>query len=705
VLAIRRIEKPLREILAGPDVSAETEIECKRILRPLVVWQEMPTVAIPLLSGVYLPVHERIMLDVGHRGAINNVFVGSRGTSKTSTMCVLYSGYKSTLWSTRKAITLSASGFRGGQLIFNEFEKWATNAWDDQEADVPFIEASMRGESLVKRSQNYWQIHFSSESSNLTLPTNDPEKLRGNRANDLYLDERNFMDEALVDKVADSFTNVTKGIRSGGEDAEANYFFLTTTVDYGWREFDKTRRGAYEGLRRELEALTALEKRDFVTYRALEKQKLHRTSYVCLDYTDTIIRRHITTRDGRRFEVVWPDTSRKWRAVPEGIPYTECGADGRIKQLGSAVEVITTYPINREELEGKLLAGQASEAVWLSEQRNVVDSSAGDVYPHLIVDQAVCKGSRYLLPWSECGTAYKRHFPDERHFVPPVLWSTTDPCVLGVDYAPGNRDFCAFVVIRIGPLAAGEFNPLTGEGKTTWSNVVWVEQHRNATGENVAEKIRAFAQRYNLVYFHDPYETDTWKLCRAVGLDVRGGGNAVRDALVFINQETLGDTQFRILDPLDDDPRLAAFKMDTAAKPMLDAIKPTGQLNDKLVEFTLGQMQQRLLYLPADVKLSERPMDRKYDIGYDGARILEHQLRALQQAPTASGYRKFFMNNDEENKKDAWAAFIYAAKQLRAHLLRIRLMEDAPPPLGAVVTQLNKNRGHGGRAVGARAFG
>jgi phenylpropionate dioxygenase-like ring-hydroxylating dioxygenase large terminal subunit len=52
-----------------------------------------------------------------------------------------------------------------------------------------------------------------------------------------------------------------------------------------------------------------------VTYEHLEKQKLHRTSYVCVDYTDTIMRRYVTTRNGRRFEVVWPDASRKWRAV------------------------------------------------------------------------------------------------------------------------------------------------------------------------------------------------------------------------------------------------------------------------------------------------------------------------------------------------------------------------------------------------------
>ena len=86
--------------------------------------------------------------------------------------------------------------------------------------------------------------------------------------------------------------------------------------------------------------------------------------------------------------------------------------------------------------------------------------------------------------------------------------------------------------------------------------------------------------------------------------------------------------------------------------------------------------------------------------------MLEHQLRALQQAPTASGYRKFYMAGDEEattNKKDFWAAFIYASKQLRAHLLRVRLMEDTPMPMGAVTSEFQRG-GRSHRAHGAKGW-
>lgn len=705
MLAVKKLP-PLKQILAKKQsLSAEQAFELKKIIRPLVIWQEHPPLALQAISGIVVPPHQRIMHYAAHLGAVYNVFIGSRGTSKTSTIDVNYSTYKNLLFGKRQGITLSASGFRGGQVLFSDLEKWVLGGWVDQEAGLDFLKNSIKNDKLIHRAQNFWKIDFTSLSGNMTVPTNDSEKLRGLRGTELYVDEANFTDFELIDKVAESFLNVLQDFATGGENAQANVVYYTTTVDYAWRDFQRTARGAYEGLRRELEYLKAVGRGEKDTARALAEKGMHDTMYVCLDYTDTIMRRYVTNRKGQRFEVVWPDKRRSWRLDPQGIPYTVRAENGRMKMEGTPVEVITTYPINRK-MEGKVLRGETTEPIWLAEQRNVVDSSAGDVYPHALVDHAANKGGRYLLHWDDCGEKYQRFYRDpERHYVPQVLYECSDPCVLGVDYAPGSRDFSAFVVIRIGPMAEGEFDPITGLGKTKWSNIIWAEQHRNASGANVAEKIRAFAERYNLVYFHDPYETDTWKLCRAIGLDVRGGGNAVRDELVLINDEQVPEGKYRILDPLDDDPRLAAFKTDANAKPMLDAIKPTSQLNDKLVEFTVGQFTQRLLYLPADVPLQERG-DAKNDIAYDGARILEHQLRAIQQAPTATGYRKFFVPGDAEavtNKKDFWAAFIYASKQLRAHLLRIRLTEDAPPPLGAAVTRLAGGKNYR-NAPGARSW-
>ena len=692
MLPINMWSRPLAEILATTQ-TAEEGIAAERIYKPLTRWRQWPDVALKTLSGIFIPPHQRLMLYAMSLSAPSTVFVCSRGTSKSAVVDVLGAVYRGVFFPKRKGVTLAAGGFRGGQLLFNDAEKWINGTWADQESGLLFLRRSVVYEKLVLRQQNYWQIDFTSASSLMTVPTNDPEKIRGIRGHDLYIDEANFTDFELMDKVALSFLNVLADFKTGGENAASNCVFYTTTIDYGWRDFQKTATAAYDGLARDYDAYLAAKRGDTEAHAGLSKKGLLQTMYVSFDYSDTLIRRYVTTRDGRRMEIKWPDASRRFKRDLKGIPFTVSDGKGRMRAEGRPIEVISTYPINRN-VEDKLLSGETPEAIWLSEQRNVVDTSTGDVYPHFIVDDASCKGNKHIIAHEDCGDEWAKKYPDgETSFVAPVMWSCSDPCVLGVDYAPGSRDFSAMVVIRVGPCADGQFNPVTGLGRTQWSNVIWAEQHRMTSHADVANKIRELADRYNLLFHHDPYETDTWKLCRAIGLDMRGGGSGVRDELVHLNLELLGAEQSRIYDPLDADERVQAFHSDSKARPMLDAIYPTDQLNDRLVEFTVGQMTQRLLYLPKDLPESERPFDIKLDVGYNGAKILSHQLRALQQKPTKN-FRSFFMKGDVEqtsNKKDLWAAFIYGAKQLRAHTIRQRMIEDTPPPMGAVITRFGGN--------------
>lgn len=637
------------------------------------------------------------MMYAAHQGASSNVFVCSRGTSKSALVDGVYAFLRALLYAKRKGVTLSAAGFRGGQLLYTDIESWLTGGWHNQEPGRNYFAKSTKNARLVSKAQNYWEIKTTSASSLMTVPTNDPTKIRGIRGNDLYLDEANFSDYELVDKVAYSFLNVLGDFKTGGENAEDNCVFYTTTVDYAWRDFQKTANAAYEAVANDYELTKAIKEKNERRIRELRRRGSLSSMYISFDYSDLLIRRDITTRDGRQFRVNWPDKTRQFRHDPRGIPYTVMGHNGRLQRDGRPEWLLSTYPINRK-IEDKLLNGETVEEVWLAEQRNVVDTTSGDVYPHQVVDVVSCKGDRWLIPYSEAGAAWQaKHAESGIGYAPTVMWSCSDPCVLGVDYAPGSRDFTAFVVIRVGPLAEGKFDPMTGLGLTDWSNVIWAEQHRNTSHADVANKIREFAERYNLVFYHDHGQTDTWQLCRAIGLDMRGGGAGVRDELVHINTTDLGADDYRIYDPLDPDDRVQAFASDSKSKPMLDAIYPTDQLNDKLVEFTAGQMTQGLLYLPKDIPESERPFDPKLDIGFNGAKILAHQLRVLQQKPTKN-FRTFFVKGDKEdtsNKKDLWAAFIYGAKQARAHIIRQRMINDTPPPMGGVITRIGGR--HGGR--------
>jgi hypothetical protein len=188
---------------------------------------------------------------------------------------------------------------------------------------------------------------------------------------------------------------------------------------------------------------------------------------------------------------------------------------------------------------------------------------------------------------------------------------------------------------------------------------------------------------------------------------MRGGGNGVRDELLWLNESVLPPDAYRIYDPLDKDEKVLAFEKDHRTLAMLDAIWPTDETNDKMVEFTVAQMQQGFLYLPKWLDDSQRPVgQRELWVGYDAAKNLERQLRKLRQKPTKN-YRNFYMDGDTalvQNKKDLWAAFIYAAKQLRAHLIRLRTIENTPPPLGMRVTRVGSKRGQlRGRAPGSKS--
>lgn len=696
-------------------LTAAELIELRSKLRPLIILQEWPDVAILVTSDMYLPPHERTYLYQCHRGTTRNVIVGSRGTAKTSTTCLLYPFSQAAFHRGRKAVVISATGFRGGQSIMVDAEKWLEGGWDSQNLKTRFIRAAVpKTGAAVNKAPNMWSIEYDSFSFIRSYPTKDEDGIRGARAHDLYIDECNIADKYLIEKVAEPFLNVSTDMRHGGAYAKQNRVFYVSTVDYDWRPFQERIRAARETLSAEVQALAAIERGDLETAQRIEADRpFHEFTYTQFDYTDLFIRREITTRDGRKFRVRYPDTEIPMRVLPKGLPFTTADATGRMQMYGPPIEVWPTYAVDLKAIEGGLKAGMVDQAVWLYEQRNITDTAAGDVYPNILINEACCegatdKGDRCIMPYETLPKEWQeRHAATHLDYVPPVLYACTDPCVLGVDFAP-QSDFCAYVVIRLGPLAKGEFDPFTHTGKTPWSNVIWAEQYRRMPAREAADKIRYLAERYNLVWFNDVVRAeDPWAQCRAIGLDMRGGGSAIRDELAWISDDEPPAGQRVIYDPLDKDDRFHRFHTDSRALPMLDTIWPTDVLNDKMVEFTKAQMEQRFLYIGKYLDQLQRPVGVKgLQVGYDGVKILASQLRKIRQQPTKVA-RNFYMEGDSEkdrNKKDMFSAFLYAAKQMRAHIIRQRTLDDTPPPMGGVVTRVGPRRQtHGGRrAAGAK---
>lgn len=715
---LRIKEMPSLKALQALDTeyTAEELLELQLIIRPLVVFQLHPDIALTVMSRVTLPPHQRTILNLIHHGAGSNVIVASRGTAKSSTVAVLYSQYLATLFTRRKLITLSYTGFRGGQQLFMDAETFLHGGWDSQRQDIPFFRASIpRGhkqhgkfDTPMYRGQNLWRFEYDSFSTNTTLPTKDHDAIRGQRGNDLILDEANFLDKDLIEKVAIPFLNVTGDFEGGGENAAENRVFYISTVDYGWRPFQQRIEAAQKGIRRDYDAHQAATQKDWKTYYKLENDGLHEHTFMRFDYTDTLIRRYIQDReDGKTYEVRWPNPKIRCKLDRRGIPFTTRRPDGAMDRSSPPVEYYRTYPVEKKSLERNLRDGSADESSWKAENRNIVDSAIGDVYSNTLVDSVTCFGDRYLIPYEKCSFSWREQFEKEvRDFVPPVLWRCDDPCVIGVDYAPFS-DFCAFVVIRIGPLSSvPEFDMLKCEGRTKWSNVIWAEQHRQMSHEDVASKIRALAERYRLVHHHDPYQMDRELACRAIGLDMRGGGSGVRDHLARVNQERVQPGEFRIYDPFDTDEKIAAFEKGDSAIPMLDAISPSVQLNERLVEFTKGQMEVGALYIAKYFDESQRPTnDAALHVGYEAVKVLQHQLRKIRQRPTQL-YRQFYMEGDtdkDKNKKDLFSAFLYAAKQVRAHIIRQSQIDNTPPPLAALISH-QASRKNNGRAPGSRGL-
>lgn len=710
MLAVPQIRQSLRDVLKGPDLSAEEALEMRMLVPAVIRLQEHPDIALEVLTGIVLPPHQRTMLFQENLGASTNVHVCSRGTSKSTTIDALAAVHNGIAYANRDGVLLHGGGFRGGQMLFNEAQRWLEGGWDSQLQEAPFFAQSIKNPKIVTRQASYWEIAFESHSKYTTLPTNDPERILGMRAKTLRIDEANTTDPDLIEKTAVPFLNVKGDFRHGGAYAAANTLSFTTTIDYTFRPFQKYMRAATNALDLDFAAYRAMRRGDLAAFKEAKRGGLGRYTYTRIDYTDTLIRSELTFPDGRRFRVRWPNADIPVTHLANGIPFTERNADGVMVKEAAPLDVYATYPIDFEKVEGPLRDGAVDEATWKGEQRNIADSAAGDVYSHSTVDTASCLGERYILPHERLGDAWREQYPEGGvHYTSPVLWSCKDPCVIGIDYAGGDRDYTAFTVIRIGPMAEGPFSPFTHHGKTPWSNVIWCEQHHGSSHDDVRAKLHQLLLRYNVVHFHDPMETDTWKVCRGVGLDMRGGGQGVRDALVYINDQDVPANSYRIYDPLDKDDRVQGYATDPGAKPLLDTIWPSDTLNEKLVEFTKGQLETNLLYLPKYLQPSERGPDRALDPAYEASRILTQQLRSLQQELTARARRFYMPGNKEkvEGKKDLWSSFIYASKQLRAHLIRVQLVSDVRPPMGGVVSRIGSKRhrrigGMHGKSVGGK---
>lgn len=661
-------------------VDADMSLDLKLFGKYIAFLRRQPVHSIRLIWGIKIPPHEGYMIRAAWMGYSSNIFTCSRGTSKSFTIGSLFAPTKALLYRGKSILIASASRFRGGKMVLKDSANLLAGALKNQQVDNNWGRYSLVFRaSYIRREPDIWHIDFRSNSNVYTIPTNNEESVRGLRANILILDERNTFDGELIQKVYMPFLNVGSDFEDTASGSEDNQSFSVGTIDYTHRDWFKEISAAQDLARVQYDIQKAMREQNWPVYDALMRAHNARVkeasiSIVRYDYTDLLIP---TVING--YKVNYPGAK----------PGKQIRFDER-----DQVEYIYTYPIQKKKLEDPLFDGVVDRETWEAEQRNMFIRADGNVYPFDLIEKV--NGPIFGLT-----EELKRGWNSESEgfrYLPPVLFNSTDPCVLGVDVARTSA-YSAFVVIRMGDVSDEFFKEKHNDytikdhaGPSPWSNVIWAEQHQQMTVKEVAEKIRHLRSRYNIV---------ATRVCPGVVVDLRGGGVNVRDELVMpsppVDEHGLAVQNWaapqRIFDPEDKDARLGK---DLLAEPTawfgLKLLDTTDLLNVELVGFSKAQMQTGKLFIGTGKNraVSMRNLsDEKY-LGYIGVEILKHQLLRVQASPTPAGramrYKMPGREGSPETQKDMFSAFLYACYGLKQWVTEQgRRIRKAPEAYGEVV--------------------
>lgn len=615
------------------------------------------------------------MLESAWMGYKDNIYECSRGTSKTFTIGSLFAPLRGLLFAGISSVLASASMFRGGKLILKDSERLFRGQLKSQRKGRQWGIASIEHTKPIRRDPDMWSINLSSNSMVFAVPTNNEQAVRGLRANILVIDERNTFDGDIIQKVYMPFLAVGTDFESPALGSTKNQVFNIGTIDYSYRDWHKEIMSAEDTMRVEYEVHKALMAGEWDTYDSLQRQHGERLASASLnfqryDYTDLLIPTKI-----KNYEVIYPGAR----------PDKEIVWDYRDKR-----EYIYTYPVEKRQIESKLDEGIIDRESWEAEHRNMFIFAAGSVYSPELVE----KSTKAIFSLEE---ESQRGWDAEAvggRYVPPVLYESDDPCVLGIDVAR-TAAYTAFVVIRAGYApkylftTEQDYSLHESAGSSPWANVIWAEQHQHMTTSDTAAKIYELRQRYNIVHTH---------MTRGIYMDSRGGGVHVRDELA--NPSPPVDDAGRphptwvmpqrIYDP--DDKEYKQLIVDEGAWGGLKLLNTTDVMNQELVAFSRAQLEARRLFIGSFKPQFERnDPEMKKTAGYLGVRVLKHQLLRIQAVPTAGGKSvRYTIPGDEslaENQKDMFMAFLYACYGLRdIHQLAIHEVAAlAPVAYGTIV--------------------
>jgi hypothetical protein len=660
-----------------------------------LIWflRRQPWHAAHYLTGIALPPHERFWLGVYFGDTKENNVLASRGTSKSYTHASLAAPLKAVLYKDIAILTLSASGFRGGKELFKDAERMFLGQLKSQELPGDYLRASIARQRIIEKDPSIWTIALKSHSRYSTAPTNNPDQLRGLRANEVQLDERAFIDGMIPHKIIRPMLMVGMDFRRAAQGGDRNKMYQISTIDFTIRDWWNELQVAARDQKDEYNAWKARKEGDWQEYDRLHEENEGRLktlsfSYTRIDYTDLLIPEFIVDDDqDMRYRVEYP---REKNIEREDIL--------RYDELDK-VAYWYTYPVDKKGLEEPLRSGTVDPEIWKAEQRNIPISGSGNVFDHELIQKI---SERPISTGKKKRKEENEETDDE--FYAPVMYSCGDPCVLGVDVAR-ESDETTFVVIRLGEMAEGEFNPFIEKldskgrpmlGNTEWNHICWAESHRQMESTDAANKMRDIYERYNIVF---TIPTAITLGIGGIAMDQKGGGSAIRDELgnpkpPLVNGAAkdgwVWDDVLKMYDP-SDTKGFGHYSALNKPDKYWGGLRLINAQNADNMEWTFGAralMQVKKLYIAFWMPPSRwawekgllngagepdrvSPEFQKWVVGYEGIRRLKMQLLRLQTKVTESGAMKFVAPGDrtkEEGKKDLWAAMIYAVSLARMHL-------------------------------------
>jgi hypothetical protein len=664
----------------------------------------MPSHTIHTLAGVVMPPHERDWANNYIMGGYKeNNTVASRGTSKSFVHGSMAAELDTLLHKGLDTLVVSASGFRGGKLLLEDGKRLIIGELRSQKLPAPFLKNSLDNPKVIRQEPDRWIIKWRSHSQLMTVPSNNPDAMRGIRARKAVIDERNTFDGDVVQVVIRPMLNVGGDFDKIASAESGNAIYQISTIDYTfrdyWKEIDTMRRTA----KREYDAMQSMRQKDWSFFDRLmteNKNELQTASirYSRYDYTDLLIPEFLTdAEDDVTYQVHYP--MRKGLVKKDVMKWDD--RDG--------MNYWYTYPVDKQSLEEPLLNGTMDEDLWLAEQRNVFIEASGAVYP----DSLIKKASEMAI-YSPGEIPGFQEWAEE--FFPPVLYTCGDVCVVGIDYAREKDDF-AIIVIRLGPLSQGKFNPSGWKdekgricfGETPWSSVIWAESWPHTMASTAADKIRELRERFNIINM-----TSMNNGCGGIGMDFRGGGSAVRDELANPKPPVMPNGQpdpswkepIKIFDPTDESyEHYAAFDDKEKYWSGLRLLTPQNSENWEWTRYTKAGMEQSGLYIgyweapstwsaKKGINTTTGQRDQNSDeylkwiVGYNAIKKFKNQLVRLQVEMTPSGLMRVMMpgkKGTEEGKKDLYSAFIYGWHIAREHLVNATKQNYEAPNIEPVI--------------------